>query len=68
MRELNKGDLIISNDLLGFVTDILPDTATLNTEIGVRTIRLHDNIAVLATAQELAASYANHIMKGMRSN
>lgn len=68
MQELNKGDLVISNDLLGFVVDICPSTVTLNTVAGERVITLHDKIAVLATAQELALCYATHLIKGVKSN
>ena len=65
LKELNKGDILIVNELMGFVVDYNPsmNSAKLNTLEGERCVNLTGNYAVLATAAEVAQAYSNHLRK-----
>ena len=65
MQELHKGDLIISNDLMGFIVELQQDKILLNTTTGKKLIAKHNNIAVMSTGQELAMRYSQQLLKGV---
>ena len=63
MTNVSKGDVVIVNDLIGFCISQESDMVILNTLEGERTVKLKGNVAVLATAQELAKTYAARFME-----
>lgn len=65
MTELKKGDLVICNELMGFVVDVTPFVVKLNTEVGERSVSRDCNIVRLSTAHEIAFLCSEHIMKGV---
>lgn len=65
---MQAGDLIICNDVMGFVIEIKALTFTLNTPMGVKELSLSANPVVMSTAQEIAQTYANQIAKVVHSN
>ena len=60
---MQQGDLVVCNDIMGFVVEIKALTVVLNTEVGMREISRNNNIAVMSTAAELAQFYANQVIK-----
>lgn len=60
---MQQGDLVVCNDIMGFVVEVKALTVVLNTEVGIREISLNNNIAVMSTATELAQFYANQVIK-----
>lgn len=67
MAELNKGDLVISNDLIGFCVDSCDSEVVLNTSVGVRLVKNTPAVTRLATASEVAAAYAKKLMEVVNS-
>ena len=65
MIEPKKGDLLVANELMGFVIDYNPsmNTVKLNTLLGEGCVNITDNCAVIASAAEVAQSYSNHLRK-----
>lgn len=62
---MQTGDLVICNDVMGFVTEIKALTFTLNTSSGLRELALSVSPVVMSTAQEIAQAYANQIKKAV---
>lgn len=60
---MQQGDLVVCNDIMGFVVEEKALTVVLNTEVGIREISRNNNIAVMSTATELAQFYANQVIK-----
>lgn len=60
---MQQGDLVVCNDIMGFIVEIKALTVVLNTEIGIREISRNNNIAIMSTATELAQFYANQVIK-----
>lgn len=65
---MQKGDLVICNDLIGFVIKIKALTVLLNTPIGLKEVSLNANSAVMATSAEIAQSYSNQLAKVVFNN
>lgn len=65
---MQAGDLIICNDVMGFVVEVKAFTFTVNTPMGVKELSLSANPVVMSTAQEIAQTYANQIAKVVHSN
>lgn len=61
---MQKGDLVICNDLMGFVIWCRGDELTLNTVDGVKHLYTK-NAVVMTTAQEIAQAYTCQLLKGV---
>lgn len=62
---MQTGDLVICNDVMGFIVEIKALTFVLNTSSGLKELALSANPVVMSTAQEIAQAYANQIKKAV---
>ena len=67
MQEPRKGDVVIQNDIIGFVVDITAADVIINAVDGIKKLTRTSALAVLSTGQELLNKYVDRLSKGVRS-
>lgn len=65
---MQKGDLIICNDVIGFVVEVKDLTFIVNTSTGLKELSLMATPVIMATAQEIAQTYSNQLAKVVCTN